>query len=309
MQQLEQLGSFSPGSRIGILLSHGLGGTPSELKFVARSLNKYGFSVLCPLLAGHCASEAELVATGWRDWMASLEHAYHALSEKMDAVFVGGLSAGAVFSLRLALNGQTPPPRGLLLYSTTLRWNGWSIPKLRFLLPLVLRLPYIGKRYHFKETHPYGVMNDKLRKRIRAHMESGDSLAAGLASTPGFSLRELWRLVDIVKKDLPSVETPTLLIHAKRDDIAHRSNAMEVYTGLGGPAELLLLENSYHMITVDQERDKVSAASAVFCRGLLSREEKEELEAHASQEAPVDMPNATLRRPAAAATGPMLSAP
>lgn len=51
----------------------------------------------------------------------------------MDAVFVGGLSAGAVLSLRHA---QRYPgrARGLALYSTTLRYDGWTIPKLSFLL-------------------------------------------------------------------------------------------------------------------------------------------------------------------------------
>ena len=137
MQSLERLGPFFPGGRIGFLLVHGLAGTPAEMKILGKRLNRYGFTVLCPQLAGHCASEEELITTCWSDWSRSVEDAFDALSQHMDAVFVGGLSAGAVLSLRHA---QRYPgrARGLALYSTTLRYDGWTIPKLSFLLPLIL---------------------------------------------------------------------------------------------------------------------------------------------------------------------------
>ena len=295
MQRLEEFGPFFSGSRIGILLVHGLAGTPAEMKAVAKGLNKHGFSVLCPLLAGHCSSEADLIATTWKNWTASVETAYERMAEHMDVIFAGGLSAGAVLSLYLA---QRKPEgvRGLSLYSITLRWDGWSIPKLSFLLPLVLRLPYIGKRYRFEEVYPYGIMNEKLRRRIHSQMQSGDSSVAGHSATPGTSLRELWRLVDIVKKGLPEVFTPTLLIHARNDDIASPSNAVHVQQHLGGPAELLLLENSYHMITVDQERNTVCDATAAYFRNLLNEAEKEELARHAYPAIPATVPEPTADR-------------
>ena len=151
MQSLERLGPFFPGGRIGFLLVHGLAGTPAEMKILGKRLNRYGFTVLCPQLAGHCASEEELITTCWSDWSRSVEDAFDALSQHMDAVFVGGLSAGAVLSLRHA---QRYPgrARGLALYSTTLRYDGWTIPKLSFLLPLILKTPYFGKRNRFAEA-------------------------------------------------------------------------------------------------------------------------------------------------------------
>lgn len=95
MQSLERLGPFFPGGRIGFLLVHGLAGTPAEMKILGKRLNRYGFTVLCPQLAGHCASEEELITTCWSDWSRSVEDAFDGLSRHMDAVFVGGLSAGA----------------------------------------------------------------------------------------------------------------------------------------------------------------------------------------------------------------------
>ncbi|MDR1241750.1 MAG: alpha/beta fold hydrolase [Deltaproteobacteria bacterium] len=285
MHHLEQLGPFFPGGRAGFLLIHGLAGTPAEMKIVGKRLNKYGFTVLCPQLAGHCASEAELAASSWIDWAKSALDAFDQLSEHMDAVFVGGLSAGAVLSLYLA-ECRPEKVRGLALYSITLRYDGWTIPKLRFLLPLVLHLPYIGKRYRFEEAFPYGIMNDSLRNRILTQMRGGDASAAGFTATPGVSVRELLGLVETVKKELPGVSTPTLLMHAKNDDIASLWNARYVQEHVNGPAELLLLENSYHMITVDQERKKVCDATARFAWNLLSPEEKRDLSGCAAENIP-----------------------
>lgn len=276
MDELARLGPLFPGSRIGVMLIHGLTGTPTELSAIAKDLNRYGFTVFCPLLAGHCQSEAELLKTGWADWYESVETAYQAFSRQMEVIFVGGISAGAVLSLRLAQN-RPGLVRGLGLYSTTLKWDGWSIPRLSFLLPLVLRLPIIGKRYRFEENYPYGLKNEKLRERVHAQMMSGDPTAAGFSGTPGRSLRELWRLVDLIKAALPAIETPALLVHARDDDIASIRNALYIKENIGGPARLVALESSYHMITIDQERKKVGFESARWFYNYLTGAEKEEL--------------------------------
>lgn len=279
MQCLEKLGPFFPGSRIGVLLVHGLTGTPKEMLSVAKRLHKYGFTVSCPVLAGHCGSGEDLLATNWRDWADSAEMALLRLRKHADVIFVGGLSAGAVISLYLA-DRHPGLVRGMALYSTTLKWDGWSIPKLSFLLPLVLRLPYFGKRYHFAEAFPYGIKNDNLRRRIVAKMESGDTSAAGHTHTPGVIVRELWRMVDAVKKRFSSIHAPALIAHAANDDIAGlRKNALYVQRRLAGPTELLKLYDSYHMITVDQERHTVSDTTARFFERYLDPSERAALSA------------------------------
>ncbi|MDR1044100.1 MAG: alpha/beta fold hydrolase, partial [Candidatus Adiutrix sp.] len=283
MEELAKLGPLFPGGPIGVLLIHGLTGTPTELSAIAKDLNSYGFTVFCPLLAGHCQSEAELLKTGWRDWYASVETAWQAFSRQVEAVFVGGISAGAVLSLYLA---QRHPAqvRGLGLYSTTLSLDGWSLPKIIFLLPLMLRLPVIGKRCRVEENYPYGLKNEKLRERVHAQMMSGDPSAAGFAGTPGRSLGELRRLVDLVKAGLAELETPALLVHARDDDIASIRNALYIKEHIGGPCLLVALESSYHLITIDQERKKVGFESARWFFEQLTDAEKEALAASAKNQ-------------------------
>jgi len=209
-------------------------------------------------------------------------------------IFVGGLSAGAVLSLYLA-DLYPSLVRGMALYSTTLTWDGWSIPKLSFLLPLVLRLPYIGKRYHFVEAFPYGIKNEHLRRRIVAKMKSGDTAAAGHTHTPGAIIRELWRMVDAVKEKFPSIRTPALIVHADNDDIAGlRKNALYMQDRLAGPTELLRLYDSYHMVTVDQERYLVADATARFFLDRMKTEERADLAAAAKEPVPAPPEDANL---------------
>jgi carboxylesterase len=99
-------------------------------------------------------------------------------------------------------------------------------------------------------------------------------------------VRELLGLVAAVKKELPGVSSPALLIHAINDDIASIWNARYVQQHMSGPSELVLLQNSYHMITVDQERKKVCDVTASFAWNLLSDEEKNGLAANASESIP-----------------------
>ena len=295
--QKDQNGHFLPGGRVGVMLVHGLTGTPKEMLSVAKRLNGYGFTVFCPVLAGHCGTEEDLLATCWQDWANSAELALLQFCKHADVIFVGGLSAGAVLSLYLA-DRHPNLVRGMALYSTTLKWDGWSIPKLSFLLPLVLRLPYFGKRYHFVEAFPYGLKNEHLRRRIVAKMKSGDTSAAGHTHTPGVIVRELWRMVDAVKARFASIRAPALIVHADNDDIAGiRSNALYMRERLAGPTELLRLYDSYHMVTVDQERHLVADATARFFHGRLDRAEREELAASARQGIPArnDMPETRAR--------------
>jgi carboxylesterase len=126
---------------VAVVLIHGLTGTPTELRRVAMGLAKAGHTVYVPTLAGHCGGNAELQATGWRDWYESARNTFVGVRRKHERVFVGGLSMGAVLSMYLAAEhpGQI---EGLLLYSTTLRYDGWSINKLAFLTPLLMRIPF-----------------------------------------------------------------------------------------------------------------------------------------------------------------------
>src|SRR6059058_4380573 len=88
--------------RTGVLLVHGITGSPAEMKPLVRKLTAEGFNVACPALAGHCSSVAALKQTRWTDWYESLETALFDLRKRCDTIYVSGLSMGALLALRLA---------------------------------------------------------------------------------------------------------------------------------------------------------------------------------------------------------------
>lgn len=254
-----------PGGRSGVLLIHGLTGTPTEMRFVAKGLNRNGFTVHAMQLAGHCGDEDDLLATGWHDWYRSVCEAADRLRTEVDHMFVAGLSMGALLALKLAAD-RPDQVDGLGLYGTTFVYDGWTIPwisRLSFMLPLVCGLGF-GHKRKFYECFPYGIKDERIRQRIANSMLSGDSAAAGLPGNPWPSLAEFYRLSFLVRRQLGGIRTPCLIVHAVDDDVASLKNVRMVVRGVNGPVETVLLENSYHMITVDKERNEVIDRSTRF---------------------------------------------
>ncbi len=259
------------GGRAGVLLIHGLTGTPAEMRFVGKGLNRAGFTVYGMQLAGHCGSEADLLQTGWRDWSRSVVAGADRLRRDVDHLFVAGLSMGSVLALNLAIE-RPQWVDGLGLYGSTLFYDGWTIPRmarLSFMLPLVCGMGLFRQR-RFMESFPYGIKDERIRMRIAGAMLDGQSETAGLPGNPWPSLAEFHKLVWHVRPRLEAVRAPTLLMHAANDDIASVRNARVIERAVSGPTQTVLLDDSYHMITVDRERDKVIARSVDFFTRVMS---------------------------------------
>jgi carboxylesterase len=267
--------SFAVGEgRTGFLLIHGLGGTPIELKFVAKGLARHGLKVHCCQLAGHCGTAEDLVATGWQDWYASVEQAFDTLRAECDTVIVGGLSMGSVLALHLAAKrpGQV---HGLALYAPTLWYDGWAMPWYRFMMHAGMASPFgrwiVRKFYKFVETEPYGIKDPTIRAVVIAAMNSGDSTQAGILVTPGEAVIQLYRLVQIVKRELPSIKAPAFIVQAREDDLSSLSNTEYLQRHLGGLVDTLVLDDSYHIVTVDRQRDLLIDGTVAFGTLLASR--------------------------------------
>jgi carboxylesterase len=248
--------------RTGVLLIHSLGGTPLELRTVAVGLAERGFTVSCCQLAGHGDTENELLATRWSDWFASAEQALAELEKRCDVIVVGGLSVGSILALRLAaLN----PSRvhGLCLFAPTLRYDGWAMPWYSFLLMLGVRAPFL-RRMRFADPPPYGIKDEASRAMIADAMQAGQSTQTSSHFTSLGTLQEShWLVRDVVRR-LESIKAPALIIHPREDDISDLSNTIYLQRRLGGLVECLVLDDSYHLITVDRQRDLVMNRTADF---------------------------------------------
>ena len=262
------LGVFTPGGRTGFLLIHGLSGTPVELRYIANGLSRAGYTVSCPVLAGHCGTLEQMRQAGWVDWLASVEAALDRLRACCDHVFVGGLSMGAVLALKVAARNPEIV-RGTVLYAPTLWLDGWGVPLHARLFRLVTQ-KWCADLFQFSERPPFGLKDVRLRNLIAEALEKGDTATTGFLTLPGGPFLELRWLVNSVKKDLPGITMPALLMHPREDDRASLRNSMYLQRHLGGRVETVVLEDSYHVITLDRQRELVLSRTTAFAESVMA---------------------------------------
>ena len=254
------------GGRTGVLLLHGLSGTPNEMRPLAEGLARAGHTVHCPQLAGHCGTYDDLKQTKWQDWAGSAERALIELSRVCDIIVVGGLSTGAMLSLHLAAK-HPDRVQGTLLLAPTLWLNGWMIPLHAYLFRLVL-LKVVANMFDFPDMFPHGIKDETIREHVRTAIASGDSSEAGLPVTPGGAVLEHRWLVHDVQASLHLVTQPALIIYPREDDYANVNNITYLQRHLPCIIDTVTLNDSYHIITIDRQAHIVLERSLSFVERL-----------------------------------------
>lgn len=248
------------GGEDAVLLIHGLTGSPFEMKYLAKKLNKAGFTVIVPCLAGHGKTIDDLKKTGWEDWYSTVSETFTELKKNYKTVSASGLCMGALLALYLAYD-KKEEVSSVSLLSTTLFYDGWSLPWYRFLLPLAY-YPPVKYFYSYKESPPYGIKNERLREIYLHGMKEG---TIAYDTIPSESMRELYRLIKAVKKVMPVIKAPALLLHSAEDDLASSRNADYVEAHIGSEkVRKVILDNTYHMVTIDNQKDLVADETVNF---------------------------------------------
>ncbi len=258
-----------PGGRVGVLLIHGLGGTPTEMRFVANGLARAGYTVHCMQMSGHGGSEDDLKGSSWQDWYRSAEEALNSLRQECDVVFTGGLSTGAVLALLLAAR-QPSKVDGTISYSPTLTLNGWNIPWYARLFRIVMHKS-VANLINFPDVKPHGIKDERIRAFIANTMFASEDASAGVANTPGGVVLEHRRLVQALKREINKISQPALIVHPREDDYADLNNAWYLQRNLSGMVEMTVLDDSYHVITIDRQRHDVVERSATFVERVVGR--------------------------------------
>ena len=245
----------------GVVLIHGLTGIPAEMKFVARDLNRNGYSVYAPLLAGHGVDKNTLIKTRWQDWLESVVFAVDQLRLHVDSVYTAGICVGGKLGM-LAACHLPDVIKATAIYSPCFRYDGWNVP---FYYPLLSRniswlsrIPLLD-RLSFSETPSMGSKNERLRRIMQGMTTQGV-----IEDFPGKGLVEMHRLGQTLKEALPSMKTPTLIVHAREDDLSHPRNARVIADTIGAPHKLCWINDSYHMIHVDAQHKQVAQLTADY---------------------------------------------
>ncbi|MGX5717032.1 alpha/beta hydrolase [Arthrobacter sp. MAHUQ-56] len=237
--------SFSgDGPRTGVVLSHGFTGSPHGLRAWAHALAAAGLAVRMPLLPGHGTSWQDLNRTRWQQWHGALDEAYLELDAQCDQVFAAGLSMGGALALRIA---ATRPVAGVLLVNPGLTVDDPRAP-LAGILKLVLKsTPAIG--------------NDILK----AGMDEG-----AYTRTPVAAAHELNKMFKDTVRLLPRITAPVQVYRSTVDHVVSDSSMALLRRGLThAPLDVVQLENSYHVATLDNDADRIFEGSVAFIRRVL----------------------------------------
>ena len=253
---------FLPGGDYAVLALHGLRSTPLELQPLLKALHRAGFTVDAPHLAGYGFS-ADASTGSWRDWLDEAVARFDALAAQYGQVAVCGLSMGATLALAVAAE-RSGGVAAVGALSTTLYYDGWNTPWYRFLSPLGYFTP-LRHRMVIRETSPFGIKNERLREWIERQVAAGPISAVGASALSLPALHEAEKLMRHTRRHLPQVVAPTLILHSSEDDIASLKSARLVQRRVRAhDVRLIQLHDSYHMLTLDNERERVAALTVDF---------------------------------------------
>ncbi|MGI5354769.1 alpha/beta hydrolase [Streptomyces sp. CA-252508] len=229
------------GGEVGVLLCHGFTGSPQSLRPWAEHLAERGLTVSLPLLPGHGTRWQDMQVTGWQDWYAEVDRELRSLRERCRQVFVFGLSMGGALALRLAAK-HGDGVAGLVLVNPANKVHGiaaHALPVVRHLVP----------------SRP-GIASDIAKEGTEELAYTRVPLHAA------HSMRRFFRLVDA---ELPQVTQPVLLLHSPQDHVVPPADSARILGRISSTdVKEILLEQSYHVATLDHDAERIFEESSAF---------------------------------------------
>jgi carboxylesterase len=250
LPQIDTRDFFFDGEGLSALLVHGLTGTPYEMRYLGERLARAGVRVRAVRLAGHAGPPEELGAATYENWYESVVEGFEDLRRYGDPNVVIGLSMGAMLSARLAADQREAvsalvmlSPAFFIHLGTTL-----ALKALSWLDPFVYRVYLRNDRG--SDIHDQGARLIQPSTRL----------------IPLRAPIEMLRLSDTVRPRLARITQPVLIIHSRQDHTCPcRKNVGYLLEHLGSEDKhATILEESYHVITVDNEKDRVASETIAF---------------------------------------------
>jgi esterase/lipase len=237
------LGGDGPDGRTGVLLVHGFTGNPSSMRPWGEHLAAEGFAVSAPRLPGHGTTWQDCNTTSEEDWLGEVHRAFDDLAEECDHVVVAGLSMGGTLAIRFA--EQRPADlAGLVLVNPSLM----TLRRDAKLIPLLARL-----------TPSWAPIGNDIKK------PGVEELAYPKLPTRAMvALRRLWA---VTRADLAKITAPVIVFRSVEDHVVEPASTEALLAGVSSTDTTeVLLEDSYHVATLDNDADRIFRESAAWIR-------------------------------------------
>ncbi len=234
------------GDARGALVLHGFTGNPQSMRGLAVALADAGLTVELPLLPGHGTAVEDMVPTRWEDWSAAAEAGYAELAARCEAVVVVGLSMGGTLSVWL---GERHP----------------EIAALVLVNPLIE--PPDADTVAFIDALIDG--GDELAPGVGSDIAQEGAVESAYPELPLRAARSLFGAATAISAELGTLTCPILLFSSTQDHVVAPVSGDRLVEGVSGPVERIVLERSFHVATLDYDKEEIEKRTVAFVSDLL----------------------------------------
>ena len=235
------------GSDVGVLVVHGFTGNPGTMRPLADALAAAGFTVEMPRLPGHGTTIDDMATTTWADWSGAAESAYLDLAGRCRSVVVAGLSMGGTLTAWLA--ARHPEIAGIVCINPAVSPRE---PEVKEMVTLMLAAG---------ETVSPGIGSDIADPDAHESAYEGTPLACALS---------LFEALDELQPLLGDITSPLLLMTSTEDHVVEPASSDHLAASVSGPVERVTLERSYHVATLDHDKELIAERTIAFVRKVTA---------------------------------------
>lgn len=236
-----------------IILVHGLSGDAEDMDYIATRIAKYGCMISNIELPGHGTMPESLLSVTMDDWIDAVENEVKASKNNVAII---GQSMGALLAIYSAIM-HPDRIKCVVLLSPAIKLYGRLnrlFMSLIYIYSKVMKLPAI---YYTKVNGP-DIADPDIKKGYAAYNKM-----------PFNALAEYEKLRRLVLNKLSKFKTPLLIVYSKNDHTISQ-DAVEIIDSKikSNIKEIKALNNSFHVISIDRDREKVVEEIDRFLRHI-----------------------------------------
>jgi carboxylesterase len=228
------------GGPVGVLVLHGFTGNPQSVRPLAQGFADAGHGVEMPLLSGHGTTVEDMLDTNWTDWSSDAEAAYQRLASRSERVVVAGLSMGG--SLTCWLATRHPEIAGIICVNPATQ----AAAEVRAFVESMI------------------ADGQEVMDGLGSDVADPDSPESAYPQTPLRPLRSLFEAATEIQPDLVRISCPLLLFTSPEDHVVPPADSDFLAERVSGPVERVSCDRSYHVATIDFDRDMIVERSLEF---------------------------------------------
>lgn len=232
---------FFKGNHIGVLCCHGFTGTTQSMRYLGEQLHGAGFTVIGPRLKGHGISPAAMAKTTAQDWIDSVDEALAELRKSCTHIFMTGLSMGGTLTLYTAAK-HADVIKGVIPINGVVHMDNPDMAGIAFDRAMPATVPGIG-----------------------SDVKAPNVKELAYTEVPVPAVQQVYALAAVTRDLLAKIQCPVLVMQSREDHVVKPANGPLIVASVGSKnTELLWLEDSYHVATIDNDKQLVARRAIAF---------------------------------------------